>query len=125
MTDTKPFVHGEEGTHSVCANRLAKDGGKSHCCTCEPHEDCGGEFPKTETAKEDWDKEISEAYYAPWGSHPADKLALLLSMFRRVLAKERNALLAELLEEFEYQRERGKYMWNAEDVFLLIRSKRV
>ena len=40
MNDLKPFVHGEEGTHYVCDNRLKEEGGKAICCECNPHEDC-------------------------------------------------------------------------------------
>jgi len=29
------------GTHWVCDNRLKKDGEKSKCCDCFPHENCG------------------------------------------------------------------------------------
>ena len=32
--------HGEEGTHGCCNARLEKEGGNSHCCICEPHEEC-------------------------------------------------------------------------------------
>lgn len=32
--------HGDEGTHSCCNQRLAKEGGNATCCFCDPHEDC-------------------------------------------------------------------------------------
>ena len=44
MNDLKPFKHADEGegsTHSVCQNRLKKEGGKATCCHCNPHENCG------------------------------------------------------------------------------------
>ena len=37
MDDLKPFVHGEEGTHSVCDKHNV--GMKSLCCQCEK-KDC-------------------------------------------------------------------------------------
>jgi len=40
MNDLQPFRHGEEGTHSVCGNRLNLEGALSHCCICQPHDDC-------------------------------------------------------------------------------------
>ena len=40
MNDLKPFEHGSEGTHSACPARLQKEGGKTQCCECVPHEDC-------------------------------------------------------------------------------------
>jgi len=39
MTDTKPFNHGEEGTHSVCNKHNI--GGKSICCKCSGEVGCG------------------------------------------------------------------------------------
>lgn len=27
-------------THSACMTRIEKEGGKAHCCVCEPHEGC-------------------------------------------------------------------------------------
>ena len=41
MTDLDKFKHGEEGTHSCCAERLKREGGKAKCCECNPHP----EFP--------------------------------------------------------------------------------
>jgi len=41
MTDTKPFNHGEEGTHSVCNKHNI--GGKSICCKCSGKVGCGDE----------------------------------------------------------------------------------
>ena len=40
MNDLQPFIHGEEGTHGACDTRMKKEGGKSRCCECIPHEDC-------------------------------------------------------------------------------------
>lgn len=40
MNDVKPFTHGDEGTHYVCATRLKQEGGEAHCCYCVPHEGC-------------------------------------------------------------------------------------
>lgn len=37
-------------THSVCDKRLKKEGGKSLCCECNPHDDCG-EIPIEEQWK--------------------------------------------------------------------------
>ena len=39
MNDTKPFKHGEEGTHWVCNKHNI--GGKSVCCECSKKDDCG------------------------------------------------------------------------------------
>jgi len=39
MTDSKPFNHGEEGTHSVCDKHNI--GGKSVCCECSGGVGCG------------------------------------------------------------------------------------
>lgn len=47
MSDLKPFVHGEEGTHSVCNARLAAEGGKSRCCYCRPHKGCDFDAPQS------------------------------------------------------------------------------
>lgn len=30
----------ETETHSACNKRLKKEGGKTRCCFCVPHEDC-------------------------------------------------------------------------------------
>lgn len=38
--DVKPFVHGEEGTHSACDRRLKAEGDQAKCCYCSPHKDC-------------------------------------------------------------------------------------
>lgn len=38
----------KEETHTACQRRLKKEGGKSRCCYCEPHEDC------------EWEKEVKE-----------------------------------------------------------------
>jgi hypothetical protein len=40
VSDVKPFVHGEEGTHSACDRRLKAEGGQAKCCYCSPHKDC-------------------------------------------------------------------------------------
>jgi hypothetical protein len=40
MSDLQPFVHGQEGTHSACAERINKQGGQARCCYCEPHTPC-------------------------------------------------------------------------------------
>lgn len=40
MSDLKPFVHGEEGTHYCCNARIKAEGGKALCCECNPHEGC-------------------------------------------------------------------------------------
>lgn len=53
MSDLKPFVHGEEGTHSACNTRLKEDGGKARCCSCVPHDGC--EYPK-EALPKNWGK---------------------------------------------------------------------
>lgn len=36
--------HREEGTHYACNARLEAEGGKTRCCKCVPHENCGIEF---------------------------------------------------------------------------------
>ncbi len=59
MDDLKPFKHSDEGkgsTHAVCQNRLDKEGGKSMCCSCEPHEDCNlnSSKPQENDLKEEW-----------------------------------------------------------------------
>jgi len=41
MNDSKPFKHGEEGTHNVCNKHNI--GGKSVCCECSGKDDCGDE----------------------------------------------------------------------------------
>ena len=71
MNDLKPFQHGEEGTHSVCKNRLKKEGGKATCCVCNPHENCGKKsgggmpifFPPSNPQESggDWETEIRYA----------------------------------------------------------------
>ena len=38
FNDLKPFIHGEEGTHSVCNKHNI--GGKSLCCECSGKTDC-------------------------------------------------------------------------------------
>lgn len=42
-------------THSVCDKRLKKEGGKSLCCECSPHDDCGATPPnEEEPIEEKW-----------------------------------------------------------------------
>jgi len=57
MTDTKPFNHGEEGTHSVCNKHNI--GGESVCCECSGKDDCG-DITMTYTQKilEEFDKKF-------------------------------------------------------------------
>lgn len=38
----------EEETHSACNRRLKKEGEKTQCCYCVPHEDC------------EWKKEVDD-----------------------------------------------------------------
>lgn len=36
-----PFEHGQEGTHSICKNRMASQKlEKITCCACTPHDNC-------------------------------------------------------------------------------------
>jgi hypothetical protein len=35
--DSKPFIHGEEGTHSACKEMIEKLGANVGCCTCNGH----------------------------------------------------------------------------------------
>ena len=49
MTDTKPFNHGEEGTHNVCNKHNI--GGKSVCCKCSGKVGCGDEFMEKNNTK--------------------------------------------------------------------------
>ena len=37
IDDTKPFVHGQEGTHFACQEMVEKYGGKTQCCGCTGH----------------------------------------------------------------------------------------
>jgi len=46
MDDLKPFVHGQEGTHWACQNRMKKEGGKATCCECKPHKGCDDSIKK-------------------------------------------------------------------------------
>ena len=52
-----------------------------------------------------WEKEVKDIYYKPWGTHPADKVALLKAFIAknlsRALARERTQLLKEVREEFD------------------------
>jgi hypothetical protein len=42
-------------THTVCKNRLKKEGGKAKCCYCSPHKDCDFILCKTCYFKEHFD----------------------------------------------------------------------
>ena len=55
----------EGGTHWTCEARLKKNGGKSYCCDCVPHKNCGNPQPKEEGEREH--KCNSKDYC---GSHP-------------------------------------------------------
>lgn len=37
MSDLQPFKHGDEGTHSACAECVAEFGDKVQCCACTGH----------------------------------------------------------------------------------------
>ena len=47
-------------THSACKSRFEKEGGKTRCCYCVPHEDCDFNQPQTSLAplQEDWEEWI-------------------------------------------------------------------
>ena len=50
-------------THSTCNERLAREGEKATCCTCNPHEGCtlGMKPTKTPTQNE-WEKRFDEKF---------------------------------------------------------------
>jgi hypothetical protein len=56
--------------------------------------------------KPTWEKEFDEIYYEPWGSHPADKLALMLSFIRSEKKKsekqERTKVINEIREKVNF-----------------------
>ena len=46
ISDTKPFEHGEEGTHGCCQEISEKMGDKATCCSCTGHK-----------CKDNWDED--------------------------------------------------------------------
>lgn len=49
-TPTEKKCNGE--THTACKARLDKEGGKSRCCYCVPHEGCDFDHTKSSTIEE-------------------------------------------------------------------------
>jgi hypothetical protein len=46
----------------------------------------------------DWEDNFQQIYYNDWGTHPADKLALMLSTIRSILLSQRQEILRECVE---------------------------
>ena len=112
-------------THSACKSRFEKEGGKTRCCYCVPHEDCDFNQPQTSSTPsgEEWEKEFDFLFYknvnGVWISRSAENYgserpqigrAELLQFIRRQIEQARQAPMG-ISEWSEYGKRYGYWDW--------------
>jgi len=114
MTDTKPFNHGEEGTHSVCNKHNI--GGKSVCCECSGEVGCGDEPMKTKpniTDKNNNEVNFGDKYLATMITPSTEKgtvVTVVIDLSKENIDCDRN---------FNVEDDEGNRIWNA---YMVIRT---
>lgn len=98
----EPLHHGM--THSACQERLDKEGGKTRCCYCVPHEGCTLTSPRPDGWEERFDDKfiaVKKYYGADKPSVLANHLCLELGLPDKIKAFIRQELTSQHQKDIE------------------------